>query len=146
MTLVRTHNPFAKSFDGFMNEIFNEFPGNFGRTVREGVLQFPPVNITEKADTYQLEFAVPGWEKSDFNIKLENNLLTISADKKETVNEENEKTVRKEFSHKAFKRSFYIDEKIDAVGISAKYENGILLLTLPKKAEAKESSKQILIQ
>ena len=145
MTLVKVNNPVSKSFDGFMNEIFNEFPATFGKTFREDVLSFPPVNIVEHTSAYQLEVSVPGLEKADFNIKLDSNILTISADKKEEVKSETEKVIRKEFSQKAFKRSFTLDEKIEANAIEAKYENGILKLTLPKKEVAKISSKEITI-
>ncbi len=145
MTLVKVNNPVSKSFDGFVNEIFNEFPATFGKTFREDVLSFPPVNIIENTDTYQLEVAVPGLEKTDFNIKLEGSVLTISAEKKEDSRSSVEKVIRKEFSQKAFKRSFTLDEKIEGNAIEAKYENGILKLTLPKKEVAKISSKEITI-
>jgi len=54
--------------------------------------------------------------------------------------------IRKEFSYKSFKRSFTVDEKIDAANITARYENGILKLELPKKEEVKSGSKEITIQ
>ncbi len=146
MTLVKVNNPVSKSFDGFVNEILNDFPVTFGKTFREDVLSFPPVNIIENTNSYQLVVSVPGLEKSDFNIKLEGNILTISADKKEEARLATEKIIRKEFSQKAFKRSFTLDEKIEAAAIEAKYENGILTLALPKKEVAKISSKEITIQ
>lgn len=146
MTLVKVNNGVAKTFDGLMNELFNDLPVQFGKTVREDVFNFPPVNITEKADSYQLEVAVPGLEKQDFNIKLDGNLLTISAAKKEEQKVETDKLVRKEFSSKAFKRSFTLDEKIKSASIEARYENGILKLQLPKKEEVKATSKEINIQ
>jgi HSP20 family protein len=146
MTLVKVNTPVNKSFDGLMNELFNEFPVSFGKTIREDVLGYPPVNIIEKKENYHIQLAAPGLEKSDFNIKLDGKLLTISADKKEEISTENEKMIRKEFSRRAFKRSFTLDEKIDAAGISAKYDNGILVLDLPKKEEVKSNSKEIVIQ
>ena len=146
MTLVKVNNPVTKTFDGLMNDLFNELPATFGKTFREDVFSFPPVNIVEKADSYQLEVAVPGLEKADFNIKLDGNLLTISAAKKEETKSETDKIVRKEFSSKAFKRSFTLDEKIDSASIEAKYENGILKLLLPKKEESKAVTKEINIQ
>lgn len=146
MTLVRTSHPFAKNLDGFVNDIFNDWAPALGKTVREDVFGFPPVNITEKADAYQLEVAAPGFEKENFAVKLDGNLLTIAADKKEATKDETAKTIRKEFSHKTFKRSFSLDEKIEAANISAKYENGILLVTLPKKEEVKAIAKEIAIQ
>jgi HSP20 family protein len=146
MTLVKVNNHVTKSFDGLMNDLFNDLPATFGKTFREDVFSFPPVNIVEKADSYQLEVAVPGLEKADFNIKLEGQILTISAAKKEETKAENDKVVRKEFSSKAFKRSFTLDEKIESSSIGAKYENGILTLHLPKKEEVKVVSKEINIQ
>jgi HSP20 family protein len=146
MTLVKVNNPLSRSFDGLMKDLFNEFPSNFGKAVREDVLHFPPVNILETESSYQLEIAAPGFDKADFNVKLENNLLTISSEKKDEKNESTGKSVRKEFSYKSFKRSFTIDEKIEAANISAKYENGILKLELPKKETAKAIAKEINIQ
>ena len=146
MTFVKVNNPVAKSFDGLMKDIFNEIPANFGKTFREEVLGFPPVNIVEKDNAYHLEVAAPGMEKTDFTLKLDGTLLTISAAKKEEVRDETLKSIRKEFSYKGFKRSFTLDEKIDAANIAAKYENGILKVDLPKKEETKAASKEITIQ
>ena len=114
--------------------------------MREDVLNFPPVNIVEKNDTYHLQLSAPGFEKTDFNIKLDGKLLTISVEKAADKSVENEKVIRREFSSKSFKRSFTVDEQIDATGINAKYENGILKLDLPKKEEVKNASKEITIQ
>ena len=146
MTLVKVNNPINKSFDGLMNELFNELPASFGKTMREDVLNFPPVNIVEKNDGYHLQLSAPGLDKADFNIKLDGKLLTISTEKVAEKAVENEKMIRKEFSIKSFKRSFTVDEKIDASGINAKYENGILTLVLPKKEEVKNAAKEITIQ
>lgn len=146
MTLVKVNNPINRSFDGLMNEIFNDLPLTFGKTLREDVLHFPPANIIEKSDRYQIELAVPGMDKGDFNVKLDEKLLTISAEKKTEKTSETDKLIRREFSNKSFKRSFTIDEKIDSANISAKYENGILTLELPKKEDVKNGSKEITIQ
>ena len=66
--------------------------------------------------------------------------------KKEEAKDESLKAIRKEFSYKGFKRSFTLDEKIDAANIAAKYENGILKVDLPKKEETKVEGKEITIQ
>ncbi len=146
MTLVKVNNPINKTFDGFMNELLNDLPVNFGKSVREDLLHFPPAKIVEKNDAYTVELSVPGMEKSDFVVKLDGKILTISSEKKAETAAENEKVIRKEFSYKAFQRSFTIDEKIDAANISARYENGILKLDLPKKEEVKKVAKEITIQ
>src|SRR4249920_2011582 len=137
MTLVKVNNPINRSFDGLMNELFNELPISFGKSLREDVLHFPPVNIVEKDDLYHIELSAPGMDKADFNVKLDGKVLTISSEKKEEKKQENEKMIRKEYNYRSFKRSFTVDEKIDATNISARYENGILKLDLPKKEEVK---------
>lgn len=146
MTLVKVNNPVSKSFDGLLNDLFNEFPSSFGKTVRKDVFGFPPVNIVENGNKYELQVAAPGFEKKDFSIKVEDKLLTISAENKVEQNDETLKTIRKEFSQKAFKRNFTIDEKIDSENIIAKYENGVLFVELPKKEIVKEGKKEITIQ
>ena len=146
MTFVKVNNPINKSFDGLMNELFHDLPVSFGKSIREDVLHFPPANIIEKTDFYQVELAAPGMEKADFNVKLDGKILSISADKKTETAKENEKMIRKEFGHKAFNRSFTLDEKIDVANITARYENGILKLELPKKEEIKNTTKEIVIQ
>ena len=89
----------------------------------------------------------PGREKSDFKIQVDKNILTISQEKKENTETAGEvRQVRKEFGLKTFKRSFTLDEKIDVEGIVAKYENGILKLTLPKKEVAKPRQIKVEVQ
>lgn len=146
MTLVKVNSPLSKSIDGMMKDFFNEFPSTVSKTFREDVLHFPPVNITDTPTSYQLEVAAPGFEKADFKVNLEANVLTISTEKKEEKSNEADKLVRREFSYKGFKRSFTIDEKIDSENISAKYENGILKLDLPKKEVLRTGAKEINIQ
>lgn len=145
MSYVKLNNNY-RSFDGLMKDIFNEFPATISKTVREDVLNYPPVNITDKPNLYLVELNAPGYIKADFNIKLEASTLTISTTQKEETVVENEKTIRKEFAQKAFKRSFTINEKIDTEQIVARYENGILQIDLPKKENAATAAKDISIQ
>lgn len=146
MTHVKLNNNTAKSFDGLMKELFNDFPNGMNKSWRHEALHFPPVNIVEKATGYQLELAAPGLAKSDFNIKLDENILTISFEQKSTNEESSDKIIRSEFALKSFKRSFSLDEQIDVDNIAARYENGILQLVLPKKEVAKVLAKKIDIQ
>ncbi len=146
MTHVKVNsNNVAKSIDGFMKDFFNEFTPAVNKTIREDVLNFPPVNIVDTPDTYEVELLIPGFDKADFKVKLENNLLTISAEQKKTEMPADHKVVRREFASRSFKRSFTLDDKIEVENISAKYENGILNLTLPKRELAKAFSKEISI-
>ena len=143
MTNVKMNYPLSKSLNGFVNEFFNEFPTAVGKTVREDLLNNPPVNIEETPDDYLVSILAPGYQKSDFKVSLDNHLLTISSEKREEEIAEGNKLIRKEFSQRSFKRSFTINEKIEADSITAKYDNGILYLTLPKRETAKAFSKDI---
>ena len=140
MTLVKVNN---RPFGNLFSDLLNEFPVT-ARSFGQELFAFPQTNIHETPDAYHLELNVPGRAKEDFKIQVEQGLLTISFEKKEESAQTDEyKTVRREFEYKSFKRSFSVEDKIDVDGIQAKYENGILKLLLPKKAESKPSAKQI---
>lgn len=141
MTLVK-NNYRPAGFNSLFNELFNEFPVYADKAG----LNFPPVNIAENADGYHLELNAPGRNKEDFKLNLDNGLLTITYEKKDETVREGLKSLRKEFSLQGFKRSFSLEDKIDAAGIQAKYENGLLKIYLPKKAAVKDAAKQIVVQ
>lgn len=143
MTMVKLHSPVQKNLNNFFDEFFNELPA-FGKTVNN--LFSPAVNIVETPEAYHLELNAPGRNKEDFQISVDKGLLTISYEKKEEAKNEGVKVVRREFSFQSFKRSFTVDEKINAEAIQAKYENGLLKLLLPKKAEQQQPVKTITIQ
>ena len=141
MTFVKFNNNLGqKSFSNFVDEFIQELPGNLNRDWNTG---FPPVNIFETKEAYHLELNAPGRTKEDFSLNVDNGLLTIVFEKKEENKTEEYKTIRKEFSYKSFKRTFNLDDRIDASAIQAKYENGVLKLFLPKKEQTKEGAKNI---
>jgi HSP20 family protein len=147
MTLVKFNRPAGRSFNNLVDDFFNEFPVLFNDGFNKSSSNaFVPVNIKETEGAYQLDIVAPGFEKNDFKVNIEANILTVSAEKKTEEKKENEKQVRNEYSYRSFKRSFTIDEKIDASHIDAKYVNGVLALNLPKKAEVKEAAKEITIK
>ena len=145
MTYVKFNQPPLKALDSFLNDILNEFPSSDKYQNQKNGFNFPPVNISETKDLFELELNVPGRNKEDFKITVDKNILTVSFDKKEEVKDENKKEIKKEFSLQSFKRSFTLDEKIVAEDIAAKYENGLLTLSLPKKEEVKAEAKQIAV-
>jgi len=134
--------PDAKIFDNLLDELFNV---NWNNGAKENAAQ-PPVNIAETKDAYHLELNVPGRNKEDFKVNIENNLMTISYEKPEEKRDEELKHIRREFSFKSFSRTFSIDNKINVENIQAKYENGLLKFLLPKKEEPKKEVKQIPVQ
>jgi HSP20 family protein len=148
MTLVKFNNkPTNKSFNNFMDDFFATVPSIFRNDiVTPSFRSFTPVNVKETENDYVLEVVAPVFLKDDFKITLDNNTLTVSAEKKEETENKNETFVRKEFKQQSFSRSFTIDENIDAENISAKYVNGVLILNLAKKQEVKPPVKEISIQ
>lgn len=139
MTLIKfkNENPvLGRNRVPYFNDLFNDLFENVITTdFRKNTL--PNVNIRETADRYILEMAAPGLEKEDFKVNLENEVLTVSAEKKSESDEKNEKYTRKEFSYSSFRRSFTLPEMVEAEKINARYENGIMMIDLPKKEEAK---------
>ena len=108
-------------------------------------VSIPAVNIQETEDYFLVEVAAPGKTKEDFNIELDNDVLTISSEsKKENTEEEKGKFTRREFSYSTFKRAFSLPETVDSAKINASYENGVLLINLPKKEEAKVQAKRMI--
>ncbi|HOG95239.1 MAG: Hsp20/alpha crystallin family protein [Prolixibacteraceae bacterium] len=110
----------------------------------------PALNVKETDDAFEIEVAAPGMNKNDFKVNLENNLLTITSEKKEEKEEEEEKGrfTRREFSYQSFQRSFTVPETVvEGDKITAKYCEGILCITLPKKEEVKpKPAREISIQ
>jgi HSP20 family protein len=96
-------------------------------------LVVPEANIIENTKDYRVEIAAPGLEKKDFNVTVQDGMLTISAEKKEEKKEDTKNYRRREFSYNSFSRSFTLPDNLLADKIDAKYENGVLRLTLPKK-------------
>jgi HSP20 family protein len=142
MTLVKFNNrPLSKTIDSVFDELFTGIPASWN-----GGVATPATNIHETKEGYHLELSAPGLTKEDIKVNIENGLLTISYDKKEEKKSDEYKTVRREFSYRSFKRSFNLDDEVDADNVQAKYENGILKLFLPKKEPAKASTKQVNIQ
>lgn len=98
----------------------------------------PAVNVKETDDDFVIELAAPGMDKNDFKINFKNNVLTISSEKKNENEEKSQNYTRKEFSYQSFQRSFTVsDNAVLGDKISAKYNNGILHITLPKREELK---------
>ena len=128
---------FPRTFfdDVFGRELFNWENSNFSTTSTT----LPSVNIKETSDNYEVEVAAPGLEKNDFKITLDGNLLTISSEKENQQVDEQENFTRREFSYQSFQRSFELPKNVvDEEKINARYENGLLHLSIPKKEEAKQ--------
>ena len=133
-----------EGFPSLLSDFFSPTSSLLGRDwfdfdvdlpARLGV-NIPSVNIKEGPKEFTLELAAPGMERKDFNIEVENNMLSISAEKKEEKKEGDGEYSRREYSFNSFSRSFTLPENIKEDNIKAKYENGILKVILPKMKES----------
>lgn len=106
-----------------------------------------PVNIRETDTAYELEVVAPGLKKEDFHLSCTGDMLTISFEHSGEKSEgEDKKWIRREYRSGSFSRSFQVDGTVDVDKAQARYENGVLSLTLPKKEEAKRISRRIDVQ
>jgi HSP20 family protein len=140
MNLVKKNNVlFPSLVDEFLKQDWFGGVQNFTNNI-------PAVNIKETDTNFSLEVAAPGKIKDDFSIEIDHNVLTISSETKteNEQSEENGRYTRKEFSYSSFRRSFTLPETINADDIKAVYENGVLLVTLPKKEEALPKPKRLI--
>jgi HSP20 family protein len=133
-------NSFLPSFPQFFDDFFTRDIYDWGFQNNSSTnTTLPTVNIVENHDAFTVEMAAPGMEKKDFHIELNNEILTISS-QKEDKNEmkEGDRYTRREFSYQSFVRSFHLPKTVvDESKIVAKYENGMLRVSIPKKEEAK---------
>ncbi len=138
MTIIKRESnwpSFPSLIDGlFSRDLMDWSNSNFSLTNTT----LPAVNIKETNDEFQIEMAAPGMSKKDFKINLEDNIMTISSEKKSKEESDEEGYKRKEFSYQSFQRSFTIDETlVNGEAIAARYADGILYITLPKREEMK---------
>jgi HSP20 family protein len=133
MSIVRynsTLNDFVPTtFSNLIDKFFNESLSRQGGSAYSFV---PKVDIIENEKAFELHVAVPGMNKDDFKVDLNDNFLTISGERKFTAEKESENFRSIETQYGSFSRSFAMPEHVDAVKISAKYNNGILELVIPK--------------
>jgi HSP20 family protein len=127
MNLVRFNPGFSSLFDSLekTNNLFNDSHGDV-----------PSVNIQDNEKDFVIEVAAPGVKKDEFNIKVENNVLSISREVKENKEEKKDNYTRREFVYSSFNRTFTLPKVVDVDKIDADYNQGILSITLPKKEEA----------
>ena len=132
--LVEKHN----------NDLFNEVFGDFFKPVFYGdSAVYMATDVKEKEKSYELEIEMPGYNKEDISVDFEKGYLTVSA-KKDEKHEEGKKYISRE-RHQVCRRSYYVGE-IDENGITAKYENGVLSVDLPKRIEEQPKSRRISVE
>ena len=146
MSLIKRNGLLPTTFpalfdDFFGRELFNWGNNNYSATSTT----VPSVNIRETGDNFEVEMAAPGMDKQDFKIELDGNTLTISSKKEHNQESEQEGYSRREFSYQSFQRSFVLPKDVvDVEQIRAKYENGLLHLTIPKQEKAKQKKPRLI--
>lgn len=139
-TLSRRNNDMFPALSSFFDDFLFNDQGS-----RESTL--PSINVKESNDDYLLEVAAPGMKKDDFKIELNDDVLTISSEKQQTNEEKDSEGnyTRREFSYQSFTRSFTLpSQKIMGDNIQAKYTDGILYITIPKREEAKKKPSRVI--
>ena len=145
MTLVNYRRP-HHTFNSFVNRFFNEAYGHNAASNNTGNRNFAPsVDIAETDAAFEVQATVPGLSREDIKIDLEDGKLTISGARTLNKDDEGRNYRRVESAYGNFSRSFYLPENVDSDNIGAKYENGILLVTIPKK-EVKPLKTTIAVQ
>ena len=115
----------------------NIFDDDFFPVVSDRTSSMPAVNIREDDKSYVLDLAIPGMDKKDLKIDINEDVLTISSETKSETEDSKDGYKRKEFSYSSFYRSFYIPENVEREKIEANYKDGILSVALPKQKEEK---------
>jgi HSP20 family protein len=128
---------FPTMFNLFDDLFYGDYPTVFS-TDYSNRFNSPKINIKESKDTYTIEVAAPGLDKSDFEINLDNKTLSISAKNESKESDNDNGYARREFSYTSFNRNFTLPDSVDDAKIKAEYKDGILNVSLPKKEEAKQ--------
>lgn len=131
--LRKGEDPMDRFLSNFFDDSFGSLAGSF------------KTDIIEKEDRFLIEAELPGMEKEDINIELEDQYLTITANKSEKVEQEEDNYIRRERRSGSFQRSFYL-ENVREEDINAEYDNGVLRVTLPKEEPTEPKRKTIEIE
>ena len=129
----------AHNFYNF-SDLMSDFFGNEGYC--DDYNAIPGANISEDENKYQIELAIPGLEKKDIKVEIDKDILKVRHESQEKKENENHVYSRREFLYKGFTRTFIIPESVDDSKMKAKYENGILILELPKKPKSEVEQKR----
>jgi HSP20 family protein len=142
-TRTRNLNDLQREIDRVFGRFFPSTEGDGESTSRQAVWA-PRTDLVETEDSYRLHLDVPGMTKDDLKINYQDNQLTVSGERTSDRTDEGEEYVRVERSFGQFYRSFSLPRTVNADGIRAAYENGVLTITVPKTEEVKP--RQIEIQ
>lgn len=141
MTIVKRNGHLQSQFPQLFDDFISRDFFNWGlRNFSNAHAVMPAVNIKETPENYEVEVTAPGYSKDNFKIQLDNNVLSISAEKQENREQDDQpRYVSQEFTIQNFSRTLTLQkEVVDTENIIGSYENGILRLSIPKREEAKQ--------
>lgn len=145
MTLVKFNSDRNNNSLSGINNVFDSILNDTFFSDRM-ISRVPAVNISESTDHYHVEMAAPGLKKEDFKLKLERDVLSISVEQIQHNNDQERNYAKREYSYSSFVRSFTLPDSSNVDGIVANYEQGILKIDIPKREEAKITTREIEIR
>ena len=123
--------PFDKMFDAMVESQFPDVVKQVGVKPYQGSA-YPKVNVYEYDDKIGIVAEIPGLNKKQLNVDVEDGVLTISGDKHSTFEDDGAKVIRRELKQSSFKRSFELGELLDGDNIAANFKDGVLSVSIPK--------------
>lgn len=135
-----THKKLA-DYQNRLNKFYYDSP-----QLRDCNCYSPSIDIAEDEKKIFLELEIPGINKNDLKITLENNILTLQGEKKKIEESENYKLLHRERKYGSFKRSFKLSEEVSSEGIEAEYTNGVLRITLTKSEPQQPAARDISVK
>lgn len=144
LTNYPTSNILFPNFNQWL-DVISDKAWNSGKLMNEAG-NIAAMNVKETSDGYEVELAAPGFKKENFTLKVENNVLHISAKSENKTESTEGKYTRREFSYQEVERSLRLGNNIDADKIAANYTDGILSVKLPRKVEEKPDAQHISVQ
>ena len=142
-----SRDEFLTPVDTLIDRFFNEAMPAFGTEFGVEFFQnnsYPKVDVTDHPDKIMIEAEIPGLAKEDVSVDLEQNVLTISGGKRDTVMEDGVQYIRKELKRSSFKRSFKLGDNMNVKKIKADFQNGLLNVTVPKREKDEPRKVKIL--
>ncbi|MBB6610664.1 Hsp20/alpha crystallin family protein [Pontibacter sp. Tf4] len=143
------HNPATRDmFSGFFSDIDRMFDNDmFLMPMRFGKgNNMPAANMRETEKEYAVDLAVPGMDRNDFTIEVDENMLSVSCQKEEDIKDEKDNYSRREYNYSSFSRTFRLPEAIVADKIKAQYDKGVLHITVPKAEQKEQRRKRINVE
>ena len=123
--------PFDRMFDQIVGTSFPELNKQVGVNPFQGTA-YPKVNVYEYDDKVGVVAEIPGLDKKDLTVEVDDGVLTISGDKHGSFDDSRAKVIRRELKHSSFKRSFELGELLDGDNIKASFKDGLLSIEIPK--------------